>query len=92
MAQKIIICEGVVGKDLLESHPLAECIAAGYEVTQVSGYSARDNRQMCVVLLSEPAAQTEETPEDTPNTPDVQGSDDNTQGSDETQGETNPNY
>lgn len=57
MAQKIIICEGEVGKDLLQSQPLASCIADGFEVTSVSGYSTRDNRQMCIVLLSEPEEQ-----------------------------------
>ena len=61
MAQKIIICEGEIGTDLLQSQPLAGCIADGFEVTQVSGYSARDNRQMCVVLLSEPTVQTVES-------------------------------
>ena len=57
MAQKIIICEGEIGIDLLQRPPLAGCIADGLEVTQVSGYSTRDNRQMCVVLLSEPTVQ-----------------------------------
>ena len=58
MAQKLIICEGKVGEDLLQSQPLAGIIAGGYEVTAISGYSTVDNRQMCTVLLAEPATTT----------------------------------
>lgn len=58
MAQKIIICEGKVGEDLLHSQPLAGIIAEGYEVTAISGYSTVDNRHMCTVLLAEPATTT----------------------------------
>ena len=54
MAQKLFICEGEIGEDLLQRQPLAGCIADGYTVTSVSGYSTRDNRQMCVVLMAEP--------------------------------------
>lgn len=55
--QKIIICEGETGKDLTQSQPLAGLIADGFEVSQVSGYSTNDNRQMCVVLLSKTETQ-----------------------------------
>jgi hypothetical protein len=55
--QKIIICEGGTGKDLTQSQPLAGLIADGFEVSQVSGYSTNDNRQMCVVLLSKTETQ-----------------------------------
>ena len=55
MAQKIIICEGAIGEDLLLSQPLAGLVADGYEVTQVSGFSARDNKLLCAVFMSEPA-------------------------------------
>ena len=56
MAQKLVLCECNIGTDILQSHPLADIIADGYEVTSVSGYSTRDNRHMSLVLLSEPAA------------------------------------
>lgn len=59
MAQKIFICEGMLGTDLLQSQPLAAAIAGGYEVAQVSGFCMRDNRPMVAVLMSEPAAQQE---------------------------------
>lgn len=75
--QKIIICEGGTGKDLTQSQPLAEYIADGFEVSQVSGYSTNDNRQMCIVLLSK----TETQPSDEDDT-EPQASED---GNDETQ-------
>lgn len=73
MAQKLIICEGSVGEDLLQTAPLASAIADGYEVVSASGYSSKDNRQMCVVLLAEPAettttSESENTEGDTPGT------------------------
>lgn len=58
MAQKLVLCECNIGTDILQSHPLADIIADGYEVTSVSGYSTRDNRHMSLVLLSEPATTT----------------------------------
>lgn len=81
MAQKIIICEGAVGKDLLEQPALASCIADGMEVRAVSGYSTQDNRHMVVVLLSEVAndSSDETGGDDTP-------SDNETQEGNETQG------
>ena len=74
MAQKLFICEGEIGEDLLQRQPLAGCIADGYTVTSVSGYSTRDNRQMCVVLMAEPETQDEDN---TGNDTEVQG--DNTE-------------
>lgn len=56
MAQKLILCEGTFGSDVLEHEPLAGIIAAGYEVASVSGFSTIDNRAMCYVLLAEPAS------------------------------------
>jgi hypothetical protein len=53
MAQKLILCEGAIGEDLLATGPLAAAIADGFEVTSVSGYSARDNRHIVAVLLKE---------------------------------------
>ena len=81
--QKIIICEGRDREDLTQSQPLAEYIAAGYEVSQVSGYSTNDNRQMCVVLLSK----TETQPSDEDDT-EPQGGDTEPQASENGNGET----
>ena len=75
--QKIIICEGETGKDLTQSQSLAGLIADGFEVSQVSGYSTNNNRQMCIVLLSK----TETQPSDEDDT-EPQGAED---GNDETQ-------
>ena len=72
MAQKIIICEGAIGEDLLLSQPLAGLVADGYEVTQVSGFSARDNKLLCAVFMSEPAEDGGEGGDDT----EPQGGDD----------------
>ena len=91
MAQKLIICEGKVGEDLLQSQPLAGIIAEGYEVSAISGYSTVDNRQMCTVLLAEPAtttttetATTEETNGET------NGESNGESNSEQTSGETEP--
>lgn len=89
MAQKVFICEGDIGTDILQRQPLAGCIADGYVVTSVSGYSTRDNRQMCVVLLSEPTTQASENSTDS-NT-EQQGDTSETQGDNTEQGgETEP--
>lgn len=56
MAQKLILCECNIGSDLLEHSPLSGYIADGYEVKSASGYSARDNRHMSLVLLTSPEA------------------------------------
>ena len=67
MVQKLILCEGMVGTDVLQYEPIAGYLEEGLEVSSVSGFSTTDNRLMCLVLLSEPAAE-ETTPaaEDTP--------------------------
>lgn len=83
MAQKIIICEGEIGKDLTQSQPLAGYIADGFEVVMVSGYSTRENRQMCVVQLAKHDTQATE------NSPEQQGNAEQ-QGDSEQQGETTP--
>ena len=54
MAQKLVLCECSVGTDILQSQPLASYLAEGYEVVSAKGYSARDNRNMSLVLLEEP--------------------------------------
>lgn len=94
MAQKIIICEGEIGKDLTQSQPLAGFIADGFEVTQVNGYTTRENRHMCVVLLAEPATQTSENNAEQQNGAEQQGGTeqqgDTEQGDTDTQGETTP--
>ena len=59
MTQKVILCELAEGKDLLESSPVAALIANGYEVTGVSGFSTKDNRNMSYVLLTKPDAEQE---------------------------------
>lgn len=59
MAQKLVLCECNIGTDILQSHPLAEYIADGYEVKSVSGYLTRDNRHMSLVVLSEPVVAVE---------------------------------
>ena len=74
MAQKLILCEGMVNSDLLQTEPLATHIADGYEVSSVSGFATQDNRALAFVLLAEPATETEtddetpaeETPAETP--------------------------
>lgn len=63
MAQKLILCEVPVGKDILEQSPLAEAISDDYAVVSMSGYSTRDNKHMCLVLLQEPEEETAETVE-----------------------------
>ena len=87
MAQKIIICEGEIGKDLTQSQPLAGFIADGFEVTQVNGYTTRENRHMCVVLLAEPATQTSENNAEQQNDAEPQGGTEQ-QGDSEQQGDT----
>ena len=66
MAQKLILCEAAVDGDVLVSAPIAAAIAAGYVVTSANGYVTRDNRHMALVLLTEPAAETTTTTEETP--------------------------
>ena len=61
MAQKLILCEASVGQDILQYGPVASAIAEGYEVSDVSCYSTRDNRDMCAVLLAEAAAEVSES-------------------------------
>ena len=92
MAQRVIFCEAAIGVDLLQQQPLAGYIADGYEVAQVSGFSARDNKLMCVVLLSEPAELAEQTDN---NDAEQQGeggsgSYNDNEGGGEQQGETEP--
>lgn len=55
MAQKLILCEGVFGKDLTKYPPLAKAIAEGYEITGVSGIVDNSNKPMCYVKLDTPA-------------------------------------
>ena len=66
MAQKLILCEAATNVDILASSPaVAACLADGFTVSSVSGYTSRDNRNMCLcfVLLTktEVAPATEET-------------------------------
>ena len=89
MAQRVIFCEAAIGVDLLQQQPLAGYIADGYEVAQVSGFSARDNKLMCVVLLSEPAEQTDNNDAEQQGEG-GSGSDNDNEGGGEQQGETEP--
>ena len=74
MAQKLILCEAATNVDVLASSPaIASCLADGFTVSSVSGYTSRDNRNMCFVLLTKTEVETttetptEETPtEETP--------------------------
>ena len=43
----------MVNSDILQHQPLADCVKNGYEVTSVSGFSTPDNKNMCLVLLSD---------------------------------------
>lgn len=64
MAQKLILCEAATNVDILASSPaIATCLADGFTVSSVSGFTSRDNRNMCFVLLTktEVAPATEET-------------------------------
>lgn len=55
MAQKLILCEGMYGKDLAQYPPLAEALAEGYEITGVSGVVDNSNKPMCYVKLDTPS-------------------------------------
>ena len=57
MAQKLILCEGMVNEDVLSNPKIAAAIAGGMEVSSANGFATPDNRYMCLVLLSEPAAE-----------------------------------
>lgn len=57
MAQKLILCDGVFGVDLLGLEPLSALVDDGYEVKSVSGVVTPDSRPMCFVLLEEAAAE-----------------------------------
>lgn len=80
MAQKLILCEAATNVDILASSPaVAVCLADGFTVSSVSGYTSRDNRNMCFVLLTKTEVETttetptEETPtEETPAASDTQ--------------------
>lgn len=52
MAQKVILVEATIGTDLLENEPLTG-LADSYDVTSVSGFTTKDNQNMCLVTLSE---------------------------------------
>lgn len=63
MAQKLILCEGMVNEDVLSNPKVAAAIAGGMVVSSANGFATPDNKYMCLVLLSEPAAEPEvETP------------------------------
>lgn len=57
MAQKLILCEGMVNEDVLSNPKVAAAIAGGMEVSSANGFATPDNKYMCLVLLSEPAAE-----------------------------------
>ena len=65
MAQKLILCEGMVNEDVLSNPKVAAAIAGGMVVSSANGFATPDNKYMCLVLLSEPAAEpaAETTPE-----------------------------
>ena len=63
MAQKLILCEGMVNEDVLSNPKVAAAIAGGMVVSSANGFATPDNKYMCIVLLSEPVAEPEvETP------------------------------
>lgn len=53
MAQKAILLEAIPNQDILASAPLVGLLSEGYKVTSVDGYYSKDNRPMCLVLLSD---------------------------------------
>ena len=55
MAQKLILCEGMFGKDLTKYPPLANALSDGYEITGVSGVVDNSNKPMCYVKLDTPS-------------------------------------
>lgn len=67
MAQKLILCDAAQNVDILASSPaIAECLADGFVASSVSGFTSRDNRIMCFVLLTKTEAETTtETPTET---------------------------
>ena len=70
MAQKLILCEGMVNEDVLSNPKVAAAIAGGMVVSSANGFATPNNKYMCLVLLSEaaaePAAETTPTAETTP--------------------------
>lgn len=54
MAQKLILCEGRIGNDLLNDAAIAAAVAGGYEVTSASGFTTQDNKLVCAVTLTKP--------------------------------------
>lgn len=54
MKQKLILCEGRIGNDALNDPTIAAALAAGFEVTNISGFCSQDNKAMCYVTLTQP--------------------------------------
>lgn len=50
MAQKLILCEGKYNRNILTNDKLAAYLAAGYEVTTVSGFTIA-TKPACYILL-----------------------------------------